>query len=62
MQVHTLVLWGERDLLVDGAGAELLAELTGGRAQMVADVGHTIPIEAPEAFRSAVVEFLGLGR
>jgi 3-oxoadipate enol-lactonase len=62
VQAQTLVLWGERDLLVDGAGAELLAELTGGRAQMVADVGHTIPIEAPEAFRSAVVEFLGLGR
>jgi 3-oxoadipate enol-lactonase len=60
VEAPTLVLYGAQDLLVDDAGAALLAELTGGALQSVPGVGHTLPIEAPEAFRAAVMAHLGL--
>ena len=60
VEAPTLVLYGAQDLLVDDAGAALLAELTGGALQSVPGVGHTLPIEAPEAFRAAVMAHLEL--
>lgn len=57
----TLVLYGEADLLVDRPGAARLAELTAGELESIPSVGHTLPIEAPEAFRAAIWRFLRLG-
>ena len=54
----TLVLSADQDLLVERDGARELAELAGGTHQEITGVGHTIPIEAPDAFRDAVIAFL----
>lgn len=55
----TLVLSADQDLLVTPDGARELAQLTRGTHQEINGVGHTIPIEAPQAFRDAVISFLG---
>lgn len=54
----TLVISADQDLLVTRGGARELAELSGGTHQEINGVGHTIPIEAPDAFRDAVIAFL----
>ena len=54
----TLVISADQDLLVTLEGARELARLAGGSHREVSGVGHTIPIEAPEAFREIVTEFL----
>jgi 3-oxoadipate enol-lactonase len=53
-----LVVSADQDLLVTRDGARELADLAGGAHREIAGVGHTIPIEAPEAFRETVVWFL----
>lgn len=59
VDVPALVISSDQDLLVTHDGARALAELAGGRHQEINGVGHTIPIEAPDAFRDAVIAFLG---
>ena len=54
----TLVVSADQDLLVTAEGAAKLAELAGGEHAEVTGVGHTIPIEAPEEFRTLVIGFL----
>lgn len=54
----TLVISADQDLLVTLEGARELARLAGGSHREIKGVGHTIPIEAPEAFRQVVSEFL----
>ncbi len=54
----TLVVSGEHDLLVDAEGAAQLAALCGGEHVEIPGVAHTVPIEAPEAFREAIIPFL----
>lgn len=58
VRVPTLVLTADQDLLVTHEGARELARLVRGRHIEIEGVGHTIPIEAPEAFREAVRSFL----
>ena len=58
IEAPTLVVSASEDLLVDGDGAEKLAELTGGRHSEITGVGHTIPIEAPQEFHARVSQFL----
>ncbi len=58
VEASTMVISGDEDMLVTPAGAGLLTELTGGIHQKMADVGHTIPIEAPERFARILREFL----
>ena len=58
IEAPTLVVSASEDLLVDGDGAEKLAELTGGRHCEITGVGHTIPIEAPQEFHARVSQFL----
>ena len=60
VRAPTLVLSATQDVLVEHEGAQRLAELAGGRHISVADVGHTIPIEAPDVFSSHVVNFFEL--
>ncbi len=54
----TLVISADQDLLVTAEGADELARLAGGHHRQVDGVGHTIPIEAAEEFRSIVQDFL----
>lgn len=58
VEAPTMVLSGDEDMLVTPAGASFLAELTGGHHHNLADVGHTVPIEAPERFAQNIREFL----
>jgi len=58
VEAPTMVISGDEDMLVTPDGAGLLAELTGGQHRNVADVGHTVPIEAPEMFAQILREFL----
>lgn len=58
VDAETLVLSAADDLLVDRAGAEELARRCGGEHRQVPNVGHTIPIEAPDAFHERVSTFL----
>ncbi|MFW5968186.1 MAG: alpha/beta fold hydrolase [Persicimonas sp.] len=58
VDAKTLVVSADEDLLVTADGAEKLADLLGGEHRLIEGVGHTIPIEAPEAFRDVVIEFL----
>ena len=45
----TVVVHGERDLFSPSANAVALAELIpGARLELLADVGHLVPLEAPE--------------
>ena len=60
VQCPTLVLSASDDPMVTAAGASRLAELAGGHHRLIADCGHTIPIEAPLAFRASVTEFLDI--
>lgn len=54
----TLVISADADPLVTPDGAARLAELCGGDHELVANCGHTVPIERPDQFRDLVVDFL----
>ena len=55
----TLVISGEQDVLVEAQGAARLAELCGGADHLqIPNSGHTVPIEAAEAFEAAIAPFL----
>lgn len=53
-----LVLSGSEDGLVSPAAAERLAGLLNGRCEVIANAGHSIPIEAPETFDRLALDFL----
>lgn len=53
-----LVMGGAHDRLAPPAEVHELAACMGGRARIFDDAGHTIPIEAAEAWREAVLEHL----
>lgn len=55
---HCLVISADEDLLVTREGAEELARLAHGQHVEIEGCGHTIPIEAPDEFRNAVLSFL----
>ena len=56
----TLLIAGELDRLAPPADLEALAAAfpTRARTRVVAGVGHTVPIEAAEPWRAAVLDFL----
>ena len=56
-----LVLWGESDRLIPPVYAERWALLMNGRCRVVriAEAGHMLPWEQPEAFTAHVGQFLG---
>ncbi|MBA2664408.1 MAG: alpha/beta fold hydrolase [Bradymonadaceae bacterium] len=58
VRAPTLVISATADPLVEPAGAANLAELCHGDHLLLDHVGHTIPIEAPDAFRDAVIGFI----
>ncbi len=53
-----LVLSGENDRLIPPAAAASLAAHCRGRHQLIAGAGHSLPIEAPELFDKAILNFL----
>jgi pimeloyl-ACP methyl ester carboxylesterase len=60
VECPTLVLVGALDLICGPAqGRPIVDELPDGRLVVVPDCGHFIPVEAPDSFRSAIVEFAG---
>lgn len=58
VKAPTRVIYGEHDLLVEASGARELARLCKGDCIELGGVGHTVPIEAPQAFESAMMDFL----
>lgn len=60
LQAPTLVLVGELDVPDFQIIAEILAgNIAGARLQVIADSGHVPPLEQPEAFNQALLEWLG---
>jgi pimeloyl-ACP methyl ester carboxylesterase len=58
--VDTLVVWGESDRLVPPAHADRWAELLPcASVARIADAGHMVPYERPEALAREVIAFLG---
>jgi 3-oxoadipate enol-lactonase len=53
-----LVMGGALDRLAPPREVQALAQALGGQSRIFEDAGHTIPIEAPQAWREAVVAFL----
>jgi pimeloyl-ACP methyl ester carboxylesterase len=57
---RTLVVWGERDRLIDPHDADVFAELIpGSRRAIFKDTGHMAMLERPAAFNGLLREFLG---
>jgi pimeloyl-ACP methyl ester carboxylesterase len=55
----TLVITGEQDFITGPVSArEIAAEIPGARLEILADCGHFIFVEQPDAFRDAVERFL----
>jgi 3-oxoadipate enol-lactonase len=54
----SLVISGAEDFLVSPENARLLADLCKARYEQLADVGHSIPAEAPRRFEQIVLDFL----
>jgi 3-oxoadipate enol-lactonase len=57
-----LAMGGAHDRLAPPAAVRELAACMGGHHRIFADAGHTIPIEAAEAWREAVLEHLDAPR
>ncbi len=56
---RTLVVWGERDVLVPLPLGELLAEsIAGAQLAVIPRAGHVVMVDAPEAFNAAVLNFV----
>jgi 4,5:9,10-diseco-3-hydroxy-5,9,17-trioxoandrosta-1(10),2-diene-4-oate hydrolase len=56
----TLVVWGERDLLINVRDADMFVELIPNSRKVVfADTGHMAMLERPDAFNVLLEQFLG---
>lgn len=59
IEAPTLIATGERDLQVFIEGAERMARgMPNARHEVIEGAGHLPPLEAPEAFRKLLLEFL----
>ena len=57
----TLVITGQEDFITGPSSArEIAAEIADAETVLLPGVGHFIFVEAPEAFRDAVLSFLGV--
>ena len=60
LRAPTLVLWGASDRLIPPPYAERWASLIpGAKVSIIAEAGHMLPYEQPDAFTAAVGGFLG---
>ena len=63
IQVPTLVIVGEKDVICPVKVAEEMAQLlTDSRLVVVPDSGHCLPIEKAQAFNESVLSFLNTGK
>lgn len=58
-RIPTLVVVGDKDRIIDREDAERTALAWEGRSLVVEGVGHSLVLEAPERFKSLVLEFFG---
>jgi pimeloyl-ACP methyl ester carboxylesterase len=59
LSMPTLILSGDQDWVVPAGNADLMAaKIVDSKVQIIADTGHMIPIEAPEATARAVIDFI----
>ena len=59
VQAPTLLITSDQDLLVSRESAERLARaIPDCRHELVEGCGHTVPIEAPDAWRELVLGFI----
>jgi pimeloyl-ACP methyl ester carboxylesterase len=59
IQVPTLILFGEFDMVVPPGNADLLADkITDAQVKIIPNSGHIFPIEEPSATVAAIDEFL----
>ena len=59
VNVPTLVVWGEQDRLIPPSYAQRWAELiAGATVETIADAGHMLPYEQPEAAAAAIGAFV----
>ena len=62
LTMPTLVITGERDFITGpSCAAELAAGIPEAETVVLPRVGHMVFVEAPDAFRQAVLSFLGVG-
>lgn len=62
IEAATLIVAGERDFIAPPAAARAMADaIAGSELVVVPGVGHFVFVEAPEAFRDAVLSFLRVG-
>lgn len=59
MTLPTLLLAGKLDSKFVAINQKMATRLPNGRLQIIPDAGHTIHLEQPELFRTAVTEVLG---
>jgi pimeloyl-ACP methyl ester carboxylesterase len=58
----TLVVWGERDRLIDVSDADVFAELIPDSREVIyPDTGHLSMLERPARFNALLADFLGAG-
>ena len=58
LDIPTLFLHGEEDVLVLTDHAQLLADAAGANAQLIPNAGHALVVEQSQAVAEAVVSFL----
>lgn len=57
VRTPSMVLWGEHDRVFPASMAQQFADaIPGGRARIVHDSGHMVPLENPQALLEAVLE------
>ncbi|WP_229784416.1 alpha/beta fold hydrolase [Deinococcus radiotolerans] len=62
IHARTLIVWGERDILVPIALGQLLHEaLPGSRFEVIPRAGHVAMVDRPAAFNAILLDFLGRG-
>jgi pimeloyl-ACP methyl ester carboxylesterase len=62
IEATTLVVAGDRDFIAPPAAAATIGDaIEGAEVVVVPEAGHFVFVEAPEAFREAVLSFFGVG-
>jgi abhydrolase domain-containing protein 6 len=61
LAIPTLIVWGDKDRVLDVSGAELLAGvMEDAEVEIMPDVGHLPMLESPEAVARRYLEFIGV--
>jgi pimeloyl-ACP methyl ester carboxylesterase len=58
MEVPTLVVCGEQDILIPGTESRELLVIPGSRLQIIPGAAHSIHLEQPQVFNALLLEFL----